>query len=155
MGEWLSVWRLSTPHCEGTFLRVLCSVIVIDRSDGRIRAEAPKTFRLANSSQVAAGGKEQTTDGRPKWYMSGVLTRNEKLSRSAKDKEIAAACEIAEAGSTENESAQSQLDDGGGQITEADPASSPTASGFIPFVPQSTDADAATSYCSRGVCARR
>ena len=83
---------------------VFCvSVIVIDRSE----LEASKTSRLANSSQ----GKEQTTDG--KWYTSGVLTRNEKWSRSfllAKDKEIA------EAGSTENKS-------------PPDPASSRTTSG--------------------------
>ena len=33
-----------------------------------------------------------------------------------------------------------RLDDGGGQITKADPASSPTAGRFIPSLLQSTDA---------------
>ena len=31
-------WCLSTPHCEGAILHVLCSLIVIDRGDGRSRS---------------------------------------------------------------------------------------------------------------------
>jgi hypothetical protein len=101
---------------------VFCvSVIVIDRSE----LEASKTSRLANSSQ----GKEQTTDG--KWYTSGVLTRNEKLSKRFWQK-------------IKNLQKQAV------QKTRVHPTrphrERQVASRFIPSVPQSTDADAAIYF---------
>ena len=69
--------------------------------------EASETFRLANSSQVA-GGKEQTTDGRPKWYMGGVPEmRHGRGRRKIKKLQLHVKLDTAEAGSTENESTRS------------------------------------------------
>ena len=67
--------------------------------------EVSEIFRLANSSSQVAGGNEPTTDGRPKWYMSGVPEmRNGRGRRKIKKLQLHVKLDTAEAGSTENES---------------------------------------------------